>query len=434
MRSRRSHATSLRLSRRSRPDGSRRSRHPRCRRCALEARRVVASRGLFVRRRSKQRGLRRERREPLSAADLALGLRILGDLLESGLPVTRALHAFDDLAPRAWRGALPRDHAIGARRKEPRRRARRSAARDPAARHRHRAGGRSRRGHRTGDSSRRGSQRSHRRDAGRRFARRSRIRWSSRSPASPRSRVLITVVLPRFAKILADLGQTLPASTQIVLHVADVGRAALVPGPRGGRDRRWRCGARGSRPTAAACSGIALLLAVPVVGAVRRGAATARMAHSLAALLESGVPIATAMGHAARATGDAELEARLTAARATDHRRPVAVAGARGESTRRVKRRFGSSRAGEESGRLPSMLSHAAKIEQTARRSDREDGGPHARADPAAHVRERRRARRRRVAPGDLQRAADRMRTQRRGVTLDRAARHAGRFSASSAS
>ena len=39
----------------------------------------------------------------IAAADLALGLRILADLLESGLPVTRALHAFQDLAPRGSR-------------------------------------------------------------------------------------------------------------------------------------------------------------------------------------------------------------------------------------------------------------------------------------------------------------------------------------------
>src|SRR5437868_564645 len=71
-----------------------------------EARSAVTSRGLFVLS-VEERGLRHERRESLSPADLALGLRILGDLLESGLPVTRALHTFHDLAPRAWRGALP---------------------------------------------------------------------------------------------------------------------------------------------------------------------------------------------------------------------------------------------------------------------------------------------------------------------------------------
>ena len=58
------------------------------------------------------------------------------------------------------------------------------------------------------------------------------------------------------------------------------------------------------------------LLAIPVFGTLRRGAATARVAHSLAALLDSGVPIAAAMIHASHASGDAELAARLMDARA----------------------------------------------------------------------------------------------------------------------
>src|SRR5205085_11383450 len=46
--------------------------------------------------------------------------------------------------------------------------------------------------------------------------------------------VLITVVLPRFAKILGDLGQALPPSTQMVLRGADIGHALLLPGLIGG--------------------------------------------------------------------------------------------------------------------------------------------------------------------------------------------------------
>jgi general secretion pathway protein F len=174
--------------------------------------------------------------------------------------------------------------------------------------------------------------------------------------------VLITVVLPRFAKILADLGQTLPASTQLVLHIADIGRAALVPvavsllivaalwrswiHTDGGRAQWHRA-----------------LLGLPVLGGLRRGAATARMAHSLAALLDSGVAIAIAISHAARASGDAEMEARLLEARAKigdgqSLSQALEASRAATETTIRL------ARAGEESGRLSSMLSHAAKIEQ----------------------------------------------------------------------
>ena len=41
--------------------------------------------------------------------------------------------------------------------------------------------------------------------------------------------VLITVVLPRFARILEDLGQALPPSTQMVLQGADLARALVLP-------------------------------------------------------------------------------------------------------------------------------------------------------------------------------------------------------------
>ena len=73
------------------------------------ARSVVASRGMFVVSIA-ARGTRRARRDPLSPADLALGLRILGDLLESGLPVARALHGEGE----GGRGAIDIDRVPGA--------------------------------------------------------------------------------------------------------------------------------------------------------------------------------------------------------------------------------------------------------------------------------------------------------------------------------
>ena len=48
-----------------------------------------------------------ELRSRLSIADLALGLRVLATLLESGLPVSKALSAMPELAPDAWTPALP---------------------------------------------------------------------------------------------------------------------------------------------------------------------------------------------------------------------------------------------------------------------------------------------------------------------------------------
>jgi general secretion pathway protein F len=174
--------------------------------------------------------------------------------------------------------------------------------------------------------------------------------------------VLITVVLPRFARILADLGQSLPASTQIVLHLADAGRAALAP-----TVVAIAIGLTLWRSWIHADAGRAqwhrALLGVPVLGALRLAAGTSRMAQSLAALLDSGVPISGAMRHAARASGDAELERRLTEARERitgGHSLSQALEATKAASPVTIR----LARAGEESGRLPSMLSHAARIEQ----------------------------------------------------------------------
>src|SRR6185312_12424885 len=57
------------------------------------------------------------------------------------------------------------------------------------------------------------------------------------------------------------------------------------------------------------------LLSLPLVGGVRFGAASARMAHSLCAMLGSGVTIASALVFASRATADAELEHRISRVR-----------------------------------------------------------------------------------------------------------------------
>src|SRR5579871_4080027 len=46
------------------------------------------------------------RRGP-SLADLGLGLRLFASLLESGIPLPRALAALEELAPETWAPALP---------------------------------------------------------------------------------------------------------------------------------------------------------------------------------------------------------------------------------------------------------------------------------------------------------------------------------------
>ncbi len=329
------------------------------------AREILVSRGLYVLS-VESRGTRAAHRDALPAAELALGLRILADLLESGLSVSRALHAFDELAPRRWKPALP--HI----RQSVREGASLAAALASApvvipglvigiAQAGEAGSG-------IGPAIRRAAELTEA-SAEMRASVRSALAYPLLVAAAGVLAVgiLITVVLPRFAKILADLGQKLPPSTRLVLDGAAVAHAALLPTVIAVAVgiaiwRSW------TQTTSGRQSWHSLLLATPMLGSVRAGAAAARMAHSLSALLDNGVSMASALVLAARATGDAELEARLTAARSSV---------ASGETLSRALELHRATtptvirlvRAGEEAGRLSSMLAHGARIEQ--QRADR---------------------------------------------------------------
>jgi general secretion pathway protein F len=329
------------------------------------ARAILSTRGLYVITLEAD-GPRRSRRDPLSAADLALGLRILGDLLEAGLPVGRALHAFEELAPKGWRAALP---SIRQSVREGQSLA--GALHDAPIEIPPLVIGIAQAGEAGGGIA----------SAVRRAAdltdataeTQAAVRAALAYPAVVglagvlAVTVLITVVLPRFAKILADLGQTLPMSTRIVIRLSTDARTMLIPAVLVGIAgfaawRMWTSTVSGRRQWHR------LVLAIPLVGAMRRASATARMAHSLAALLESGVSIAAALVYAARATADGDLEYRVLESRGR------VMAGQSLSSSLDVTRASTPAtvrliRAGEESGHLASMLSHAARIEQ--QRADR---------------------------------------------------------------
>jgi len=330
-----------------------------------EAREIVAARGLYVLT-IENRGQRRERREPISVADLALGLRVLADLLESGLSASRALHAFEELAPRGWSPALP--HIRQAVREGQSFAAALASApvEIPGLVIGIAQAGEA--GSGIGPAIRRAA------DLMESSAEmRASIRSALAYPVVVAAAgfvavgVLITVVLPRFAAILADLGQALPTSTRLVIASAAAARASLLPGllMLGVGVAVWR---GWTQTETGRRSWHRLLLSVPFLGSIRSGVAAARMAHSLSALLENGVTIGSALVFAGRATADGELEARIAAARAG-----VSA----GESLSHALQTNRAStptvirlaRAGEEAGRLPSMLEQAARIEQ--QRADR---------------------------------------------------------------
>ncbi|MFN2399100.1 MAG: type II secretion system F family protein [Gemmatimonadaceae bacterium] len=300
------------------------------------------------------------RRSKVPVADLALGLRVLATLLESGLPVGRALQALADLAPASWKAAIPelresvrQGQSLAASLDSS------SVVFPPLVIGIVKAG--------EGGS---GLSLAVRRAAElmeSAAATRSALRSALAYPlilaiaGSASVALLVGVVLPRFAAILADLGQALPATTRLVLVTADMVRVGAVPAlitlavsavvwhgwtaTESGR-RRWH----------------EVLLLVPIAGPIRRSAATARACAALTALLESGVPISNALFHASRATGDWAVASRLLAAR------EMIVAGQ--SVARSLAEHEGLTptavrlvRAGEETGRLANMLAHAARIE-----------------------------------------------------------------------
>ena len=101
---------------------------------------------------------------------------------------------------------------------------------------------------------------------------------------------------------------------------------------------------------------------LPFVGELRLCAASSRSCSALAALLESGVPIASALQHAARACGDAWIEGQVLAARErVIAGAPLSAALADERAVTTTARRM--IRAGEESGQLAAMLKRAAELD-----------------------------------------------------------------------
>jgi general secretion pathway protein F len=321
----------------------------------------LAARGLHPIRIEIDAGAGVRRRPSLPMAELALTLRLLADLVEAGLPIGRALHALETLAPPGFAAVLPH-----IRRSVREGRSLAQALGDSTIALPAEVLGIIQAGERGS-----GLAAAIRQAAGlceETAAVGAAIRGALTYPLLLASAgvvsvgLLVGIVLPRFATILGDLGQALPPTTRLVLDAAALARASAGPALLAGAVglvlwRTWT-GTPGGRR-----SWHALLLATPLVGETRAAAASARICATLGALLQSGVPVAPALRSAAHATGDVELTARLLAARTevAQGARLSAALAAHAAATPVVQRLV---RAGEESGRLPSMLMHAAKLER----------------------------------------------------------------------
>ena len=305
-------------------------------------------------------------RRRLPAGELALGLRLLASLLDAGLPVGRALAAFADVAPDGWRTAVPvirqavrEGQSLGAAL------AGGPFAVPPVVLGMVQAG---EAGSGLAPAVRRAAELTERAATTRAAVRAALVYPAILTAAGGASLVLLVgVVLPRCAGILADRGQVLPPTTRAVLTSAAIARSGAVPAAVavGVGVAIWRAWVSSE-------TGLwqwhQWLLSVPLVGTVRRAAAAARVGGAMAALLESGVPIAPALAAGAQAAGDAAIAARVVTAR------QAVVAGAAlsraftdtDASTPTMVR---LARAGEESGQLAAMLARGASME--AERAER---------------------------------------------------------------
>lgn len=321
------------------------------------ARRSLAAQGLWpveVKETHASRGRR------LSTEHLALGMRVLATLLKSGLTAGRALTVMPELVPAPWHAAL-QQMALSVREGSSLAGAMATCdlAIPPVAIAM--LGASEEAGALAAGASRVAEM------CERLAATRSAIRSSLAYPAvlalagTASIGLLVTVVLPRFAGIVGDLGQSLPPTTRAVLDVAAMFRVGVLPAVLLGvvavvTLRAWKA------TSAGAIQWHALLLRTPFVGVVRRSIATSRACESMAALLMSGVPTAAAFTHAASASGDAAIQARLLRAR------DAVIAGERPSNA--IQQQDAMTivatqllRVGEEAGTLAAMLAHAARVE-----------------------------------------------------------------------
>lgn len=174
--------------------------------------------------------------------------------------------------------------------------------------------------------------------------------------------VIVGVVVPRFAALLGDLGQTLPPATRALIAISGAvgahGLALLVIGA--------GLVMVTARAVAADAGRLALhrrLLELPVVGALRHRIASARACRAIAGLLETGLPLLPALDLARAASGDRAVGERLALAR-----RDVSEGDRLGAALTRhaalspTALRFAA--FGERSGRLAELLGRAAEIEE----------------------------------------------------------------------
>jgi general secretion pathway protein F len=176
--------------------------------------------------------------------------------------------------------------------------------------------------------------------------------------------LIVGVVVPRFAALLGDLGQTMPAATRLVLGVSALlqerGLVLIAAAT--------ALAAITARVLATEAGRVALhrhLLALPVLGPIRHALASARVCHVLGGLLDTGVPLLSALDLSREASADRAVAERLTATRRdVSEGSRLAVALKRHAALSPQALRLVA--FGEESGRLAALFRQAGRLEAAA--------------------------------------------------------------------
>jgi type II secretory pathway component PulF len=126
--------------------------------------------------------------------------------------------------------------------------------------------------------------------------------------------VIGTVVVPRFAALLGDLGQTLPLATRLLLTGSALLSRFWLPLLVLVVSAIWGSVEWLRRPAGRRRADEALL-AIPGIKQVRHPLATTRVARALGGMLRAGMPLLPALDAAREAAGDAAVAARLVRAR-----------------------------------------------------------------------------------------------------------------------
>ena len=126
--------------------------------------------------------------------------------------------------------------------------------------------------------------------------------------------VITTVVVPRFAAILVDLGQQLPPATRLLLGASQLLSRFWIPLLLLAALATWAAVEWIRRPAGRRHVEEALLK-LPLIGSVRRALATTRVMRALGGMLRSGMPLLPALDAAREAAGDSAIADRLMRSR-----------------------------------------------------------------------------------------------------------------------